>query len=155
MITQKELEENEFRCFQCGKLLAKGDLNQIDIEIKCHRCGVLNSIFKNLDNQVIITDVNGVIIYANSLVEKITGFNMNEILGKKPSLWGRQMPENFYKKLWKDIKEDKKPVSVKVTNKRKDGSLYDAILQISPVFDIEGNIAMFVGVESLIVKNNK
>lgn len=80
---------------------------------------------------------------------------MNEILGKKTSLWGKQMPENFYKKLWKYIKEDKKPVSVKVTNKRKDGHLYDAILQISPVFDIEGNIAMFVGVESLIVKNNK
>ncbi len=152
MNIHKEIEknENDFRCFQCGKLLAKGDLNQIDIEIKCHRCGMINSIFKNLDHQVVITDVNGVILYANSLVERITGFSMHEILGGKPSLWGKQMPQKFYEKMWKTIKEKRKPISVKVTNKRKDGCLYDAILQISPVLDTEGNIAMFVGVESVV-----
>lgn len=155
MKTSKEVakEKDAFRCFECGKLLAKTDLNQTDIEIKCHRCGVVNSIFKNMDQQVIITSPNGTILYANSLVEKTTGFSMGEILGANPSLWGNQMPKKFYEKLWKTIQE-KKPISVKVTNRRKDGFLYNAILQISPVLDTEGNIAMFVGIESVVNTTN-
>ena len=148
--TPADSDKKEFRCFHCGKLLAKGDLDNVDLEIKCHRCGIINSIFKTMNDQVVITDPNGVILYANSLVEKITGYKLTEILGKTPSLWGKQMPTEFYKELWHDIKVEKKSVVVKVRNKKKDGTLYSALLRISPVFDINGEISMFVGVESVL-----
>ena len=49
----KGIEYTELRCSECDKLLAKkGDT----YEIKCTRCGTVNSIFKGIDEQVVITD---------------------------------------------------------------------------------------------------
>lgn len=147
-----EASEDDFRCCDCGKLLAKLNEPEIALKIKCARCGALNSIFRGVSDQVIITDPEGVILYANAAVETTTGYSLAEVLGKKPSLWGRQMPQEFYRDLWKIIKIDKKPVKVVVRNKRKDGSLYSAKLNISPVFDSAGEISMFVAIESAIDK---
>ena len=110
----------------------------------------MNSIFKGVTEQIIITDQDGVILYANSMVESITGYSLHEILGKKPSLWGSQMSKEFYRELWRVIKVEKKSVMVKVKNKKKDGTLYNAKLRISPVFGTDNEIKMFVGVESVI-----
>ncbi|MEI6057461.1 MAG: PAS domain S-box protein [bacterium] len=148
--TKNNIDAAGFRCDDCGKLLARGDEADTSISIKCTRCGSINSIFKGVTEQVIITDPEGVVIYANSLVEEITGYALNEILGNKPSLWGGQMPKEFYKKLWHTIKIDMQPVMVTVKNKKKDGTLYTASLHISPVFGADKVIKMFVAVESVI-----
>ena len=66
------------------------------------------------------------------------------------------MSPEFYKVLWHTIKVKKESCKVTVRNKRKDGTLYDALLQISPVLDTTGEIRFFVGVETVInnSKNN-
>ncbi len=151
--TNKNEPHEEIRCSNCSKLLARGDAGLNVYEIKCTRCGIINSIFRDIDDQVVITDTNGVILYANTIVEKITGFSLSEILGKTPALWGGQMPKEFYEKMWKTIKVDGKPIDVVVRNKNKKGELYSARLRISPVFDVEGNVKLFVGMESLIKDN--
>ena len=147
---KNKLEDLELRCFGCDKLLAKSAVNDLSYEIKCTRCGEINAIFKGVTEQVIITDSDGIILYANDMVETITGYKLAEVLGKTPSLWGGQMSEKFYKNMWKAIKTDKKPVLVTVTNRRKDGTLYKAKLQISPVFGLKKEVKMFVGLESVI-----
>ena len=145
-----DAELYEFRCSECGKLLAKDDNKNVGLHIKCSRCGSLNSIFRGVTDQVIITDPEGTILYANSLVQHITGDSLFEVLGKKPSLWGGQMPKGFYKEMWQVIKTEKKPIMVVVKNKKKDGSLYYAKLNISPVFGLDNEIKLFVGIESVI-----
>ena len=146
----KEMDSVGFCCLACRKLLARAGDKDGAYEIKCSRCGALNSIFKSIADQVIITDPDGVILYANSIVELTTGYSLNEVLGKKPSLWGNQMPKGFYKNMWRLIKIEKKPTQVVVTNKKKDGTLYKAKLHISPVFGLDKEIKMFVGIESVI-----
>jgi len=139
---------SEIRCIHCDKLLVKGSISKT-LEIKCNRCGALNPIFRDVSDQVIITDADGVILYANPLVEKVTGYSLQEVLGKKPSLWGGHMPREFYKKMWDTIRLERKPIHVTVKNKRKDGTFYDADLQITPVFDLDGSVKMYVGIESV------
>lgn len=146
----KEIEGEELRCVECGKLLARTEIEQSKYQIKCTRCGCVNSLFRGVTDQVVITDSDGFIVYANAALESITGYKLDEVLGKKPSLWGGQMSPEFYKDMWKVIKTEKKPIQVVVTNKKKDGTLYKAKLQISPVFGIGKEIKMFVGVESVI-----
>ncbi len=136
---------DELRCQKCHKLLAKKNRN--DFEIKCLRCGQLNFIFEKLNEQVIITDIEGKILYANGLTEEITGYSLPEMIGQKPSLWGGQMTPKFYKAMWQTIKKDKKGLKVMVKNKKKDGTLYNAELQISSILDTKGKIRFFVGVE--------
>ncbi len=141
---------DDMRCSTCGKLLAKADYVKSVVEIKCPRCSTINSIFQNMQDQVIITDPDGVILYVNDALEKVTQYTSEEAIGQKPSLWGNQMPREFYESLWDNIKNKKIPVCVKIKNKRKDGSIYDATLRITPVFDSSGEIKLFVAMETII-----
>jgi len=149
-VNNKDEVDDGFRCSGCNKLLAKASDYSGAYEIKCLRCGEINSIFKGFTDQVVVTDPDGVVIYANSIIESITGYGLNEILGNKPSLWGGQMSKKFYEDMWYRIKVEKKPIQVVMTNKKKDGTLYDVKLNISPVFGFNNEIKMFVGIESVI-----
>ncbi len=142
--------DTDHRCRSCGKLLAKGVLADATLHIKCNRCGELNPIFEGMSDQVVVTNPDGVILYANSRVEQVTGYALGEIIGKTPALWGKQMPQNFYAALWREIKEQKQATCVLVTNRRKDGELYHAQLRISPVLNVDGNIVFFVGIETVV-----
>ena len=52
------------------------------------------------------------------------------------------------------LREEKEAIVARVTNKHKSGSLYDALLRISPVADSYGEIKFFVGMESLIINDD-
>ena len=102
----------------------------------------------NASDHIVITDAEGVVLYGNKGVEKITGFSLSESLGKKAGLlWRTPMPLNYYKKLWKTIKKDKKTFEADITNKRKDGDSYEAHLSISPVLNDASEVEFFVGIE--------
>lgn len=104
---------------------------------------------------IIFTDLNGTILYANKAVEEVTGYYRSEIIGNNPRLWGRQMPPEFYKKLWKTIKKDKKVFRGEIKNRRKNGELYIALARIAPALDRKGNLAGFVGIEQDITKEKQ
>ena len=105
-----------------------------------------------VSDHVIITDSDGTIIYANKGAERITGYSVKEMLGKRPSLWGGQMPEGFYEKMWKTIKVQKKPFSGQLTNKRKSGDVYEAEINISPILNEKGDLIYFIGIERDITR---
>lgn len=96
---------------------------------------------------IIITDADGVILYANKAAERITGYSGPEMIGKRPSLWGGKMDSAFYKKMWKTIKYDKTTFQGEVKNRRKNGQEYFADLYISPILGTDGNVNFFVGIE--------
>lgn len=110
---------------------------------------------ENASDHIIITDINGIILYANKAVEKITDYSNEEILGNKPSLWGGLMGKSYYKRLWRTIKIQKKTFIGEITNKRKNGELYEAEVRISPVLDKEGKIIYFVGIERDITRHKE
>lgn len=109
-------------------------------------------------DHIVITDTDGVILYANKAVEKITGFNHKEIINKKAGsseLWGGLMDKEFYKSLWDSIKNQKKPFKGEIKNKRKNGEPYDSFATISPVLDEHGELKFFVGTERDITKEKE
>ena len=103
-------------------------------------------------DHIIITDNNGIILYANPSVTKTTGYEYKEVIGKTPAVWGKRMPEEFYKSFWHTIKEEKKPFIGEITNRRKDGEIYIAETNVSPILDSNGNVIFFVGIERDITK---
>ncbi len=148
--TEPLAESKKIRCTKCRKVLAKPD-NFYGVEIKCARCGTLNRIFEQMIEQVIITDNNGIILFINKAVEIATGYSAHEAIGKKPSeLWGGQMSKEFYQEMWVKMLEEKKSIKLKITNKSKSGQTYDVELLVSPIFDINGGILFFVGIEVVV-----
>ncbi|RJQ36318.1 PAS domain-containing protein [Candidatus Parcubacteria bacterium] len=108
----------------------------------------LSEGFDLIGEHVVITDPEGSIVYANDAVEKHTGFPPAEILGKNPGdLWGGIMDKDFYERMWKTIKEEKRPFIGDVQNRNKDGELYWQELHIFPVLDDAGDVKFFIGIE--------
>ncbi|MCL5017417.1 MAG: PAS domain S-box protein [Patescibacteria group bacterium] len=106
----------------------------------------------NVSDNIIITDPDGVVLYANKAASMITGYSQEEIIGNRPSLWGNQMPKEFYVNFWKVIKDDKKAFIGDINNKRKNGETYIAEIKVGPILDHNGNVVFFVGVERDITR---
>ncbi len=102
-------------------------------------------------NHIVITDPDGTILFANKGVENITGFSKEEVIGKTPRLWGRQMDKEFYEAFWHMIKDERKPFTGELRNKRKNGEVYWATASVSPIVD-NGELKGFVGVEEDITE---
>ena len=104
---------------------------------------------------VVITDIDGRIVYTNKAMEGLTGYARNEMLGSRPSLWGRQMSSVFYEQMWNTIKRDKKEFHGELTNRRKGGDRYTAEIHISPLLMEKNRLYGFVGVERDITKQKE
>lgn len=105
--------------------------------------------------QIIITDADGGILYANKAAQQITGYPVRDMIGKRPSLWGKQMSSAFYSAMWKSIKDEKQTFHGEIKNRRKDGREYFADLYISPIFDANNNVKFFVGIERDITREKE
>jgi len=104
----------------------------------------------NASDHIVITDADGVCLYANDAAETITGFSKKEIIGKKVGTkenWGGYMPKEIYEKLWQTIKTDKKPYIGELKNKRKNGQEYEVRVSISPVLNENDEVIFLVGIE--------
>lgn len=113
---------------------------------------------ESANDHIVITDADGIILFANKGVEKITGFTREEIMRKKAGiaqLWGGLMPKDFYTRMWKTIKEEKKPFSGEITNHKKSGEKYISMATVSPVLDEHGKVVFFIGLERDISKEKE
>ena len=95
---------------------------------------------------IVITDAQAVIQYVNPAFERVTGYSRAESVGQTPRLLksGRQGPD-FYENMWSRLAGGQ-VWSGQLTNRRKNGSLYEAESTITPVRDQEGKIINFVAV---------
>ncbi len=96
---------------------------------------------------VVITDTAGTIEYVNASFTATTGYARDEVLGRTPRVLksGLHGPEH-YAALWSTILAGRTWVGG-FTNRRRDGSHYEAEATITPVRDAVGNIACFVSLE--------
>lgn len=96
---------------------------------------------------VMITDRRGTIEYVNPAFETITGYTCEEAIGQTPRLLqsGKHDPA-FYQNLWDTVTRGD-VWSGRMTNRRKDGRLYEEESIISPVHDPDGRITGFVTVK--------
>ena len=109
-------------------------------------------------DQVVITDDHGTILYANPATERLTGFKVKDILGKKAGskeLWGGHMGDDFYKKLWKTIKTDKEVFSGAIKNKHKNGAYYETQSTIYPILGPAKKVKFFVALERDVTKEKQ
>lgn len=105
---------------------------------------------EHASDHIVITDSDGVILYANNAVERITGFSNKEIVGQKAGtkpLWGGLMDSAVYAQFWKTIKEQKQIFIGEFNNHRKNGEAYIAEAHVAPILDAGGNVQFFVGIE--------
>jgi len=109
-------------------------------------------------SQILDTSVNGItlsdpdlpdnpIVYANEAFELITGYNREEILGKNCRfLQGGDRDQPEIDRIREALKEQK-AVTVTLRNYRKDGTLFYNQFTIRPLYDPQGHLIYYLGVQ--------
>jgi len=104
---------------------------------------------------VIITDINGGILYVNPKFTEVTGYSGEEAIGKTPDLLkSGEHPPSFYKKLWDTILSGNEWRG-EFRNKKKNGEFYWDSSTISPILNEKGDIAYFVGVQEDVTEKKR
>jgi PAS domain S-box-containing protein len=116
----------------------------------------LSLVADNTANSVIITNKDGFIEYVNSGFERMTGYALNEIKGKKPGhfLQGPETNQETRKKISEALKEGK-PIYEEILNYDKQRNTYWVSIAINPVKDENGNIKNFIAVQADITNTKK
>ena len=96
---------------------------------------------------VMITDIQGTILYVNPAFEETSGYASAEVLGHYPSILksGKHDAE-FYGRIWETLARGE-IWRGHLINRRKDGSLFEEDATISPVRNATGTIINYVGVK--------
>ena len=109
-------------------------------------------------SQILDTCVNGItlsdpdqednpIVYANEAFEMITGYSSEEILGRNCRfLQGEDRDQEALEKIRAAIR-DQQHVTVTLRNYRKNGELFYNNFSIRPLFDRDGRLLYFLGVQ--------
>lgn len=130
--------------FQIFAARAAADMERMQIEEK-H--AILSAAVEQSTESVVITDLDGIIVYVNPAFEKNTGYSAAEAIGKKPNiLKSEKHSSEYYSKLWFALKSRGSWSGILI-NKRKDGTLFEEETNISTVSDSKGRPAYYVAVK--------
>ena len=104
---------------------------------------------------IVITDLNGSIQYANAKFFEITGYTVEEVLGKNPRIlkYGHTSGDE-YKLLWETITNGK-VWHGEFHNRKKNGEMYWESATIAPIKNKEGIITNFLAIkEDITIRKN-
>lgn len=101
------------------------------------------------DNAVILTDEAGITLWVNEGFTRLTGYEVDEIIGRKPGtlLQGEGTCRETVKQMGMKISRGE-GFKVEVLNYRKDLRSYWVAIEVQPIFDHEGNLTNFMAIES-------
>ena len=96
---------------------------------------------------ILITDLQGTVQHVNNALERMFGFNRDELLGQNAAaiISSDRQPARSVEEMWKTL-HDRRSWQGELINQRKDGTLLDSSLTISPIFDSRGQMTHFVGI---------
>jgi hypothetical protein len=98
-------------------------------------------------NAIVITDLDGSVLWANPAFARLTGYPVHEVLGQNPRLLKSGVQgEAFYRHMWDTILAGE-VWHAEVVNRRQDGSLYTEEMTITPIKDAEGRVSHFVAIK--------
>lgn len=107
-------------------------------------------------NGIVITDIDGKVQWANPAFTRITGYSVEDALGRNPSDQIKSGKQNqaFYRHMWDTILSGQM-WSGELINRRRDGTLYDEALAIAPVVRSDGAIQHFVAIKQDITERKR
>ncbi|MGD0479972.1 MAG: PAS domain S-box protein [Terracidiphilus sp.] len=106
-------------------------------------------------NGILIADSRGIIQWVNPAFTRLTGYSAEEVLGQTPrALKSGNQGEFYYRDMWTTILRGD-TWHGEIVNRRKDGTLYDEEMTITPVRATDGSVHHFVAIKQDISERKR
>lgn len=107
-------------------------------------------------NAIVITNLDGIIEWANPAFTSLTGYSLKEAAGKNPRdlIKSGRHPRKFYQDMWDTILAGQVWTG-EMINRRKDGTLYNEEMIITPLRSPDGKITQFIAIKQDITERIK
>lgn len=117
---------------------------------------MLSMVADETDNSVIITDADGYTRYVNQGFEKLTGYTMADMRGKKPGtiLQGPGTNTETVAKISQKLR-NREPFYDELLNYNKHGDAYWISVSINPIFDDNGHLSSFISIQADITESKQ
>ncbi len=113
---------------------------------------LLSSAVAQSWTSIVITDLNGKIVFVNQAFVRQTGYTLEELQGQTPRVVkSGETPLATYENLWQVILAGQTWTG-ELLNRKKNGELYWEWASISPVRDDQGHISHFIGIKENITE---
>ncbi|MET0377619.1 MAG: diguanylate cyclase, partial [Spongiibacteraceae bacterium] len=124
-----------------AKTFALGLLRDVEEQLHTEReLNLIAQVFANSLEGILITDPNGLIVRVNRAFTEVTGYDADEVIGKKPSLLRSGLDEETLFARISPRLDEGGHWQGELLNRRRDGTLFPASVSISAVRDGSGGI---------------
>jgi PAS domain S-box-containing protein len=134
---------SQFRAEDFGALLPTRASSSSWLQTLCHS-------FDNLPISISIGDATQrrfPLIYANSAFLEMSGFSLQEVIGKSNKFLQKGAVEESVAKIMTDTLSAAEPCRVFVSNRRKDDTPYRSLLSMKPVHSLDGGYRLVIGIQ--------
>jgi len=155
----EELEREAFS--GASSVLAVPPCDSPSVDPLTQQLQLLESVLVNANDSVLITDAEPIdqpgpiIRYANPAFTRMTGYSMEEVLGKTPRILQGPLSGREPRDKIREALSQWKPIEVEMLNYRKDGTQFWVELSISPVSNVDGWYTHWVSVQRDITQRKE
>lgn len=97
-------------------------------------------------NCIVMTDMNRKITWVNDGYTRLTGYRMQEVIGKNPSILQGKKTDIITKEYMRNCLDSKRGFVTKILNYKKNGEEMWAHLVVDPTLDADGNQIGWIGI---------
>ena len=102
-------------------------------------------VFDSSSDAILITTPEALVVSANQAFTTLTGYALDEIMGQNPRLLNSGLQDRaFYEQMWETLGQTGRWKG-HVTNRKKNGELFDADLTINAIRDANGQVHHYAG----------
>lgn len=110
-----------------------------------HQLNLADAVFNNSVESIIVTDTRGNILEINPSFSQMTGFSREDVIGQHSRILSSGKQDSaFYDEMWQAILQTGHWQG-EIWNRKKNGSIYPALLSISTVNDPAGKVSNYTG----------
>ncbi|MDA3868068.1 MAG: PAS domain-containing sensor histidine kinase [Salinivirgaceae bacterium] len=106
-----------------------------------------SSFLEENPHPILVTDTQGIIVYANAKMIELCGYSKTELTGQSSAIFNSgHQPESFYKNMWEKILAGN-PFEDRFKNRHKNGSTYWVYSTIRALRNCNGEVRGYVSIQ--------
>lgn len=105
-------------------------------------------VARNSGDSIVVTDTAGLVVWSNEAFTRLSGYSLDEMLGKKPGqvLQGQETSASTIAEV-REALVHRRPIKTEILNFTKGGDPYWIEMHITPVFDENARHTNFMSIE--------